>query len=466
MRAVIPPTYKAGDPRLGVLLNGDALSDRFVLGVEAPDGTRVPNVIQQYVDDPRCTIILFENPPYGDVANVESNKEEVRGTFGWKASYVKHQMQTRMRRGTGGKALRDLSSLFIWSAFEYYLRQTTDSYVVFAPPKYFKFHNLVNKRFLKGYLFNRKHFHTSTEAGVACVLWSNEDEEGRESFPLVMFDIDKQGQLVEGATRVDGPASTTVEVRRACRPLSDLYDPRQPSGAGFACELKGLEAHRPLLGEPRYDDQVVGYLVAKGLGFENADLNGTLTTAARYDFMGAYLFRDSYLKQLPLFAACRFPSVGRFWVRGVMARCADNGDNFSQDTDFIRSCLIFTCLSNHNKSRSFTGTDGRHYRNELCFDEGTQASTDLDTFTLTPMDEEILTQWRKVLELGKQTTGYIPGRPYGTFQINEELNTSHVELIKNRRTTVYDYPILNGELKTLRDMLVLYHAASVAPSLI
>src|SRR5699024_11752685 len=66
VRAVIPPTYKAGDPALGVLLNGDALSDRFVLGLLAADGSRVPNEIHKHVDNPDCTVILFENPPYAD----------------------------------------------------------------------------------------------------------------------------------------------------------------------------------------------------------------------------------------------------------------------------------------------------------------------------------------------------------------------------------------------------------------
>src|SRR5699024_5672263 len=139
VRAVIPPTYKAGDPALGVLLNGDALSDRFVLGLLAADGSRVPNEIHKHVDNPDCTVILFENPPYADAAGVESNVSGKKKAFGWQASWVKAQMAAEpaiSRNGT--KPLRDLTNLFIWSAFKYYLRQPTDSYVVFSPSKYFK----------------------------------------------------------------------------------------------------------------------------------------------------------------------------------------------------------------------------------------------------------------------------------------------------------------------------------------
>lgn len=174
VRAVIPPTYKAGDPKLGLLLNGDALSDRFVLGIEGPDGVRVPNVIQQYLDDPKCTIILFENPPYADAAGVESNVSGKDKSFGWQASWVKAQMAAEPTIATNGtKPLRDLTNLFIWSAFRYYLRQPTDSYVVYSPSKYFKSQNLINRKFVSGYLFNRKRFHATKDAGVSCILWAN-----------------------------------------------------------------------------------------------------------------------------------------------------------------------------------------------------------------------------------------------------------------------------------------------------
>ena len=103
-----------------------------------------------------------------------------------------------------------------------------------------------------------------------------------------------------------------------------------------------------------------------------------LTRCAAYNGHGFYLRRDTFLSKLPLFAVGRYPSVGRFWIRGVVSRCADNGDNFSGDQDFLKACLIYTALAYHNKCRSFTGSDRREYRNELCFgSDKTAASEEL-----------------------------------------------------------------------------------------
>lgn len=482
VRAVIPPTYKAGDPRLGVLLNGDALSDRFVLGVEGPDGARVPNVIQQHLDDPQCTIILFENPPYADTSGMEAQvaarRNGGRESFGWKSSFVRQAMDANLPTSINGSIpSKELANVFIWSAFHYYLRQPTDSYVVFSPAKYFNQHHLIAKRFLRGFLFNRRHFHARKDAGITVVLWSNEDEPMRDAFELEMFDIDKTGALMPGAVKAgwgeaanvdaSGPAPV-VTLHKVHKRLSTLFD-RTRAGdeeRGIACAFNGHETDRKPLITLMTSPDIIGFLVAEKMSFDNTDLATILTRVGVYNGTGGfYLRRSNYLSKLPLFAVGRFPSEGRFWIRGVVNRCADNGDNFSQDRGFLKSCLIFTALAYHNKCRSFLGSDGRFYRNELCFDTDTQASKDLETFDLDSRDEALLAQWRKVLDLAKQTVAYDPKKTYGTFQIEEELNTAKSVIVGRKSTKVYDYPVLNGELKTLRTMTAQYHAEAVAPDL-
>jgi hypothetical protein len=465
VRAVIPPTFAAGDPKYGMLLNGDALSDRFVLGVEDPDGVRVPNVIQQFVDDPRCTIILMENPPYAEVAGIEAQKSSGRDSFGWKDSYVKREM-TRALTGTGGtKPANELSNLFIWSAFRYYLREPTDSYIVFSPFKY-KQHRLIDKKFLDGYLVNRKHFHAGKDAGVTIVLWSNEDET-RTEFPLQMFDIDKSGELVAGANHRDAPASSLVVVRTANTLLSTLYDGRSfpDDEPGIACEKNGTETQRKTSLKPIYNDNIVGYLVAQSFSFENADLMTQLTRCAPYNGHGTFLRRDQFLKLLPLFAVGRFPSEGRFWIRGVVNRCTDGGDGFMDDLDFLKSCLIYTSLAYHNKCRSFTGSDGRIYRNELCFDGNTAAAEELANFTLTGGEVALMEQWHKALNLATRTRAYDPTKTYGPYQIDVDLNERHRVLVGGKPSISYDYPQLNGELKTLKHMLADYYGEAITPKL-
>ncbi|MCL6423686.1 hypothetical protein Bequi_09850 [Brachybacterium sp. JHP9] len=482
VRAVIPPTYKAGEPRLGVLLNGDALSDRFVLGVEAPDGTRIPNAIQQYVDDPTCTIILFENPPYADTsgmeAQVSSRRTGGRESFGWKSSFVRKEMDSLLPASANGSIpSKELANVFIWSAFHYYLRQPTDSYIVFSPAKYFNQHHLVTKKFLRGFLFNRRHFHATKDAGITVVHWSNEEDPARESFELEMFDIDKTGSLVPGAVKAgwqeagnvdaSGPVPT-VALHKVHRRLSTLFDRGRVGDEerGIACTFNGQETDRKPLITLLTSPDIIGFLVAEKMSFDNADLATILTRVGVYNGTGGfYLRRSNYLSKLPLFAVGRYPSEGRFWIRGVVNRCADNGDNFSHDREFLKACLIFTALAYHNKCRSFLGSDGRTYLNELCFDAGTQASKDLQAFTLTAAETELLDQWGKVLELARRTANYDPEKTYGTFQIESELNTSQSVLVGRKVTKVFDYPVLNGELRTLRAMTMAYHADSVAPKL-
>lgn len=472
VRAVIPPHYKAGNPKHGLLLNGDALSDKFVLGIEGPDGQRVPNVIQQYLDDPKCTIILFENPPYADVAGMESQKVKNRASFGWKDSWVRKQMEAEWgkTKSANNRALRELTNLFIWSAFRYYLRQPTDSYVVYSPTKYFKSQGLVQKRFIRGFLFNRRHFHATKDAGVSVILWSNEDEQGREEFPLTPFDINrKTDQLVPGAAHRQNPGPDDVVVRTTRELLSSLYDTRKKptDEPGIVCEANGAETTRKKFAKaPLWGPDIIGYLVADAAAFENTDLRTVLTRVSIFSATNGFPLRqDNYLTKLPLFVVGRYPSEGRYWVRGVVNRCADNGDNFSQDDEFLKSSLIFTALAYHNKCRSFTGSDGREYRNELCFDEGTLASKDLSNYTLTEGEEFLLEQWQKVLDAAKETEGYKADRTYGPFQIDVELNTRKTMVVGKKKTTIFDYPVLNGELKTLRAMVMQYHADIIAPKL-
>jgi len=472
VRAVIPPTYKAGDPKYGLLLNGDALSDRFVLGVPGSDGVRVPNAIQEHLDNPNCTVILFENPPYADVAGMEAQKMTGRSSFGWKDSWVRQQMEIEWgkTKSSNNRALRELTNLFIWSAFRYYLRQPTDSYVVYSPTKYFKSQALVEKRFVRGFLFNRRHFHATKDAGVSVILWANEPQVGRNEYPLTPFDINKKtGELVAGAVHRENPGPSNIVVKTTSVLLSSLYDTRSlpTDEPGIVCDPNGIETARKVYANnPIWGPDVIAYLVADAAAFENTDLRTVLTRVSIFSATNGFpLRRDNYLTKLPLFAVGRYPSEGRFWVRGVINRNADNGDNFSHDDAFLKACLLFTTLAYHNKVRSFTGSDGRDYRNELCLDEGTLASADLAGFDLTGREQDLVEQWRKVRDLAAATKNHVSGRTYGVYQIDQELNTSQRVQVGRAMTTVYDYPILNGELRTLKAMVMQYHAAAVAPKL-
>ena len=57
VRHIIPPTESIDTFNAGLVRGADALSEEYVNSA----------LIRQYIDNPNCTIILFENPPYSEV---------------------------------------------------------------------------------------------------------------------------------------------------------------------------------------------------------------------------------------------------------------------------------------------------------------------------------------------------------------------------------------------------------------
>ena len=345
VRYIVPPTAAPG-----VAMGADALTQRFI---EDP-------VIRHYVEDPRCTMILYENPPY----------TEANGTTKTDGAWRKSFAAAAMKQQVGRQATNELANVFIWSAFRYYLRQPTDSYIVFSPVKYWKVHHLAEKRFLGGYAFDRRGFHTNIAACIMCAYWSNEDA-AEEEICLTGYGYDAAADTLI--------ASGDVPVRKIHAPLSRLYDTRAfPDDVpGIACGLSGAEAvGRRCYGKRIYNANIVGYLCANGAGFDHPDLNSGLTVAGRYDGHGCFLRKDSYLMRLPLFCASRYISYHREWTaRARIMKSGDGAERYLRDAAagrldrWFRRCLLFTCLDMQDHMRSFMGSDGRFYRNELCLDD-------------------------------------------------------------------------------------------------
>ena len=61
---------------------------------------------------------------------------------------------------------------------------------MYSPIKYWKSLNLVNKKFIDWYGFNRKYFHAS-DSFISCILWKNIDENNKY-IELKAFDIEDE----------------------------------------------------------------------------------------------------------------------------------------------------------------------------------------------------------------------------------------------------------------------------------
>lgn len=432
VRDIIPPTEANVVYANGKVANADAMSEEYIKNP----------IIRQYVDNPKCTIILFENPPFRDAGayNIENTK-----SF---KNYINREMtKDKLENKT---VAYDLSNMFIWSGFKYYLRFKHDSYVLFSPIKYWKTHHLVNKKCINGFIFNRLHFHASPST-VFCILWSNEDDFS-EVLSLPAYDIN------------DNICYRIEQSPIVCKKVFLMINKFFPKLEGFigvrgvVCGLDGVEILKKSRGKPLYNLGYFAYLRLNGFNLDA--LNRTLTRIMPYPAMGRYLSADTYKKYIPLFVA-KLYSEEKWYETDIYATTADGGDAYTKDVDFLKSCLLYTCLSNQNKCLTFEGSDGRHYQNELCFDNGTLASKDIGKMRLDDEEQALMDLWYKILVEAKQTVNYNPEWTYGVYQITKELNTFIVVGTGKNKKKVYDYPVLNGDLDTLRTKLKEYYKSHI-----
>ncbi len=457
VRHVIPPIETAETFNAGLVTGADALSQEYI---ENP-------IIRQYVDDPKCTIILYENPPYAETTSAEHQRRRVgKKSSTWKNSFIVQEMKKEVK----GSASNDLGNVFIWSGFKYYLRQPTDSYIVYSPVKYWKAQHLINKRFVKGFAFNRRHFHTNIDACIMCALWANIDDTSIKDLTLLGYDI-FDNALTECAVK--------LPVRKVHSTYSSrYYDKRlfdDDEWAGILVAHDGLEAHDGIKKRlrPVRNENILGYMVVDTSGFDNPDLHACLLVAGIYNGNGFFLRKDNYLEKLPMFAAGRYITYNRAWTeRARIMKSADGADRFARDvasgvlTQFLLKCLLFTCLEMQNHMRTFIGSDGHFYRNELCLDgtiQETIALRDIKNLTRGPKEEELLRQWKTTLQYAKACDYYDPTLIYGVYQIFAELDTSHTDDVTG--DTVWDNVELHTALQGLKRLVKEYYNSEIVPTL-
>jgi len=456
VRHIIPPTEREDSFNQGKVRGADALSKEYIEN----------EIINQYVNNPKCTIILFENPPYADTTSIEHQKQGAgKKSSAWKKSFVVEEMKKEI----SGTATNDLGNVFIWSAFKYYLRQNTDSYIVYSPVKYWKAQHLINKRFIRGFAFNRRHFHTNIQACIMCALWSNENDTTTENLQLDAYDIVNNELVSSRILNVDKLHSTYSQ-----KYFDKRRFPDDISG-GILCEKNGTEktTTNSIRVKPILNTNILGYMAVYSSGFDNPDNMSSLLTAARYDGNGFYLRKDNYLEKLPMFAASRYITYNREWTeRARIMKSADGCERFKTDVangvlnQFLLKCLLFTVLEPQNHMRSFIGSDGREYLNQLTLDTTngeTLAAKDLIALQLNDTEHRLIQQWNKVLDDAKLTDEYDNSINYGLYQIRFELNKVIEDVATGER--IVKYPSLNGNIKTLASMVKDYYNQEIAPIL-
>lgn len=468
VRYIIPPVPANPDdlPNLN--------EDGFLSGANALTKDIIDNPeVKKYLDNPKCTIILYENPPYIEGQSIEFHKSGGAGAD-WKDGYVVQEM----KKEVSGVASNDMANAFIWSAFKFFLRQPTDSYVVFSPIKYWKSQNLIDRKFLDGFAFNRKHFHAKMDACISCILWSNE-KSPEKPFELKAFNIDENKHIVE---------ETPLKAKRIHSIYSDkYYDKREfdnDSLDGITCDNKGDEENTHKLRVKKvFNDNILAYMCVAGSGFDNPDLQSILTRTANYRGNGFFVRSDNFIEKLPMFVASRYIRYNPHWTeRAFIMKSADKSAQFFEDVktgianDFLCKSLIFSCLEVQNHCKTFNGSDGRFYKNELCFDnldgKTTLAREKLDEFVangyeLTDEEKALFDKWDAILKKVHEADEYNPELTYGLYQIDEEINVKVQQGVKKDGSPnmVTKYGDLNNLIKDLKGMVKTYYLNNLVDAL-
>lgn len=448
-------------------------SEGFLDGSNALTKELMENkVVRSYVENPNCSVILFENPPYVETTGVEFQKKgKGKDSSDWKNTFVVEEMKKEVT----GAVSNDMANAFIWSGFKYFLRQDTDSYIVFSPVKYWKSQHLIQKKFMGGFAFNKRHFHASSDACIMCAYWSNEEDKNIKELNLKAMNIDSDNRIVDEGN---------VNVKSVQYMFSDkLFDNRSFDTDVKDGVLVGLDGKETNVGrvKPIYNPNIIAYCSAHAFGFDNPRLTGQIHTATRFNGNGFYVRKDNFMEKLPLFAASRYTDNYNDWkVMSMIMKTADGSVKYKEDIenhkldDFLFKTMFWTCVTHYSHMRSFEGSDGRYYKNELCFDGDTLANAKLREYLnkgnkLTLEEQKIFNKIQGIYEWVKTNCRdeYNPKYHYGLYQIDEEINIK-VQVGINADGTPkmgWKYGDLNVYIKDIKTLIKNYYLKELVDTL-
>lgn len=427
-------TYVQGE---GVIKEGDALTEDFFNDPK----------IRELINNPKITVIVFENPPYFSgtnnqaaiVVNAASGETgKKRSMKSMDANWVSQRMTSV---GFPKAAIANTVRQFIWSAYTDYLRQNGDCLIVYSPASYFNWYRIQDKtthlKFNKGYGFNRKHFHASN-ALVTCIKWdydSSYDSVANEQkeFPLSLFEINKFGQVITYTEKEN------IVVKKSYTSPAQYFTCKDPTNA-FACLVNNGSAPKTGLASL--------YSISESTGRGNE----------------SYLNKDNFYSMLPVYVAQLTFDRNKWYNDDNTLRTFDRGFDYLSCETLLRRCLIYTCLYRNNHCISST-SNGKLVANQLCFDTNTISSNKLASLTLEEVDRKLIEKWNSLLTIAKTTANYKANYKYGLYQIMNELDT-YQEVQKGLTTEKkYDNPDLHNKIIQLNKEVKKYYDEMIEPLL-
>lgn len=422
VRMIIPPTRHYMDLNKGLLTDGDALSEEFYNfcfncgQISFYDNLyqKESKMLAKWLKDEKTTIIMLENPPF---VEPQGGASQGKPTFTIKDKFLYKEMAKE--KFETKNVNRASENLFIWSAFKYFLRQPTDSYILFSPIKYWKSQHIVDKTFVSGYICNRANFNAS-EGGIVLIEWQNINNENKEL--NVESDLGKR----------------TIK-KMYSNPAKLLKDSEQKPFA-YLFNLSNI---------PKAD---------------NGKLVNDIDSYASYcKVQKAYkLAEDNILTQIPLWAANCY-EYADYTEREIIMKTADNGNEYSQDKVFLYQCFLWAGISQMNKCLSKEGL-----KNEFCFCQNTRSDKIIEQYDMNTKDKDLYQKWLNVLNLAKNTDEYNSSYTYGLSQIDKEINIkigSGTLNKKGEEIMVPKYKDLDEKISILKETLKLYYLSEIKSKL-
>lgn len=351
----------------GCMPSGDALSEEFNDGLST-----VLEICRRDSESrgKKLVVIGLENPPYKTAGSeaIRGNGREVKNSSD---NFITEKMKESGK--LKNRALVDFANKFIWSGFEYFF----DYYVVYAPIKYWKNQNVVDKKFLEGSIANRADFH-ATEGGISIISWKNEDT---------------VNERITLQARVGNEIKDVIINKLHQTPDTLFTYKKQDDGEDIWYELTS--------GTPDFKHGYIGN--QRNIAHQKSGIGGFINVDD-----------PNFKNILPLFVANCY-TCKDFTEKEIIMKSGDKGTIYQEDREFLEDCFLWCCLTDRNKCIS-----DRTRQNEMALEQNSKADQIVDRTKDHRM--KLICEWRNVIAQAKACEEYNPNYKYGLAQIISDID--------------------------------------------
>ncbi|MGZ9756063.1 hypothetical protein ACXYRR_03955, partial [Mycoplasma sp. 246B] len=385
--------------------------------------------LRELVNNPKITIIMLENPPFAEpTGETTRSKTSFKIKDIWLRQKMIQTIKEEKIKVNSQAYANDLANIFIFSAFKWYLRQQTDSYILFSPIKYWKVQHLIDKEILDSVLCNKNKFNAS-KAAISLIHWKNIDKENKE----INFRVDEQ----------EYHNINQITVKKVFNNINNIFEKEDESDGLYDVIIVSSQWT---------PDFKHGYIINQSVNIH--------ATFRKYTIENAY-------KYLPLWIANEYKTK-HFYEIDVLMKSSDKKDLYQKDERFLFESFIYTlfsfrnqCISNETMQNNFVPKQGS--RAQIFLDELKKK------FNLNDDEKDLFEIWNSILVLITKCDEYKQDWKYGSHQIEKQLNIkieSGSYTKDNKPIMKPKYSELDEKLKLLKQKISEYFNKFLTPKIL